>query len=262
MIQQRRGIYLKVGSIFKEWKLNGQTFDFSNYTITSNITLTAVWEKYLIEMVYVQGGTFDMGSNIENVEKPIHQVTLGDYYIGKYEVTQAQWIEIMGNNPSFFKGDNLPVENVSWEDIQEFITRLNEKTGRTYRLPTEAEWEYAARGGNKSQGYLYSGSNNLDDVVWYERNSNYKTHPVGQKQANELGIYDMSGNISEWCNDWYGPYSSSSQTNPTGPSSGSYPIYRGGDFAGDKRYCRVAFRSYSSPGSRFDFLGFRLSLKK
>ena len=218
-------------------------------------------------MVYVEDGTFTMGctseqSNCNSDETP-HQVTLSSYYIGKYEVTQAQWIEIMGDNPSTFKGDNFPVENVSWEDIQEFITKLKEKTGRTYRLPTEAEWEYAARGGNKSQGYLYSGSNNLNDVGWYDDNNSYnRTHPVGEKQANELGIYDMSGNVYEWCSDWYGSYSSSSQTNPTGPSGGSSRVFRGGGWGHNADNCRVAIRYLNKPDSRNNYSGFRLILKK
>ncbi len=174
-------------------------------------------------MVFVEGGTFEMGSNDYDNEKPVHRVTVSDFYIGKYEVTQKEWQEVMGNNPSRNKGDDLPVENVSWNDIQDYLQRLNAKTGGNYRLPTEAELEYAARGGNKSHGYEYSGSNTLDNVAWYYDNSGSKTHSVGTKQPNELGIYDMSGNVWEWCNDWYGEnyYSSSSQNNPQGPSSGS-----------------------------------------
>ena len=164
----------------------------------------------------------------------------------------------MGSNPSKFKGDNLPVEQVSWNDIQEFITKLNTMTGKTFRLPTEAEWEYAARGGNKSKGYKYSGSNTLDNVAWYTNNSSSKTHPVGQKQPNELGLYDMSGNVWEWCQDWYGSYSSSSQTNPTGPSSGSYRVLRGGSWYHFARICRVSYRLNSDPDDRYNLNGFRL----
>ena len=163
-------------------------------------------------MVFVQGGSFQMGSNNgQSDEKPVHSVTVSDFYIVKYEVTQKEWRDIMGSNPSKWKGDNLPVEKVSWDDVQTFIKKLNAKTGLNYRLPTEAEWEYAARGGNKSNGYKYSGSNDIGSVAWYASNSGSKTHSVGQKKPNELGIYDMTGNVWEWCNDWYGDYSSSSQ---------------------------------------------------
>ena len=219
------------------------------------------------DMVYVKGGTFTMGATAEqgsdaySNEKPTHSVTLSDYYIGKYEVTQAQWRAIMGSNPSNFKGDNLPVENVSWNDIQEFIKKLNAQTGKKFRLPTEAEWEYAARGGNQSKGYKYSGSNSISEVAWYDGNSGDKTHPVGQKTPNELGIYDMSGNVWEWCQDWYSSsaYSSSSQTNPTGPSSGSYRVLRGGSWGNYAGYCRVSYRRDDGPAYRSSYCGFRLA---
>ncbi len=216
------------------------------------------------EMVYVKGGTFTMGATAEqgsdayDDEKPTHSVTLSDYYIGKYEVTQAQWRAVMGSNPSHFTGDNNPVEQVSWDDIQQFITKLNAQTGKKFRLPTEAEWEYAARGGNKSKGYKYSGSNNIYNVAWYSDNSSGKTHPVGQKSPNELGIYDMSGNVWEWCQDWKGDYSSSSQTNPTGPSSGSDRVLRGGCWTYRAGSSRVSYRSSSSPSFRSYTSGFRL----
>ena len=221
-----------------------------------------------IDMVRVEAGTFTMGATPEmenpwDGEKPTHQVTLtNDYYIGKYEVTQALWQAVMSNNPSYFKGDNLPVEKVSWNDCQEFISKLNTITGKTFRLPTEAEWEYAARGGKKSKGYQYSGSNNLSDVAWYEDNSGNKTHAVGSKQANELGIYDMSGNVWEWCQDWYGKYSSSSQTNPTGATSGSYRVIRGGSWFNAARYCRSSFRFNGTPVYRRIDLGLRLVLSE
>ena len=221
-----------------------------------------------IDMVRVEAGTFTMGATPEmkdpySDEKPTHQVTLtNDYYIDKYEVTQALWQAVMGNNPSNFKGDNLPVENVSWDDCQEFISKLNRITGKKFRLPTEAEWEYAARGGNKSRGYQYSGSSNLSDVSWYTSNSGRKTHTVGSKQANELGIYDMSGNVWEWCQDWKGTYISSSQVNPTGANSGSYRVIRGGSWIRTARYCRSSCRYSSSPGGRNIGLGLRLILSE
>ena len=221
-----------------------------------------------IDMVRVEAGTFTMGATPEmenpwDGEKPTHQVTLtNDYYIGKYEVTQALWQAVMGNNPSYFKGDNLPVEKVSWNDCQEFISKLNTITGKTFRLPTEAEWEYAARGGKKSRGYQYSGSSNLSDVAWYKDNSGNKTHAVGSKQANELGIYDMSGNVWEWCQDWYGKYSSSSQTNPTGANSGSNRVRRGGGWGGNAWICRSSYRYSYAPGFSNDSLGLRLVLSE
>ena len=227
-----------------------------------------------VEVVYVQGGTFTMGCTFEqgsdcySDETPSHRVTVSSFYIGKYEVTQKLWEAVMGNNPSGFKGGNLPVENVSWDNCQEFILKLNSKTGKTFRLPTEAEWEYAARGGNKSNGYKYSGSNTLRDVAWFGQcngntydngNSGEKTHSVGSKSPNELGIYDMSGNVWEWCSDWYGSYSSGSQTNPTGPSSGSYRVLRGGSWNYRAWRCRVSNRFDYYPDYH-DGFGFRLIL--
>ena len=218
------------------------------------------------EMVRVEGGTFTMGATAEqgsdaySDEKPTHQVTLSSYSIGKTEVTQALWQAVMGSNPSYFKGSNLPVEEVSWEDCQTFIRKLNALTGKTFRLPTEAEWEYAARGGNKSRGYKYSGSNTLSNVAWYDDNSADKTHPVATKASNELGIYDMTGNVWEWCSDWYGSYSSSSQYNPTGSNTGSYRVYRGGSCYNFARYCRISYRNYRTPSNSSYYLGLRLAL--
>ena len=207
------------------------------------------------KMIKVKGGTFQMGSR--SVE---HSVTLSDYYIGETEVTQALWQAVMGSNPSWFKGDNLPVDNVSWKDCQKFIKKLNKLTGRRFALPTEAQWEYAARGGNKSRGYEYSGSNNIDDVAWCYDNNSSQTHPVGTKMANELGLYDMSGNVLEWCSDWYGDYSSSSQTDPTGPSTGSYRVLRGGSWGSVASFCRSPYRGISDPVYRGYDVGFRLVL--
>ena len=214
-------------------------------------------------MIKVEGGMFQMGGNGEYDGKPIHQVTLtNDYYIGETEVTQELWTAVMGSNPSHFTSSNqLPVEMVSWDDCQTFITKLNELTGRTFRLPTEAEWEFAARGGNASKGDTYSGSNTIDEVAWYNSNSSSKTHEVATKTPNELGIYDMSGNVWEWCQDWYGSYSSDAQTNPTGPASGSYRVIRGGCWDDSGYYCRVANRSGGrvSGAGGISRLGFRLA---
>ena len=215
----------------------------------------------------VTGGTFTMGATAEMIgpdgdEKPTHQVMLSSYYMGETEVTQALWTAVMGSNPSRFKGDDLPVESVSWNDCQTFLAKLNALTGRTFRLPTEAEWEYAARGGSKSSGTPYSGSSNLDEVAWYKGNSGSKTHPVKTKKANELGLYDMSGNVWEWCQDWKGSYSSSAQTNPTGPASGSYRVPRGGGWNFDASCCRSSYRFNIAPGDGIYCLGFRLALSE
>ena len=223
-------------------------------------------------MVAVEGGTFTMGASEDdteawNGEKPAHHVTLSNFRIGQTEVTQALWLAVMGSNPSSHTGNiNFPVENVSWEDCQTFINRLNEITGEQFRMPTEAEWEFAARGGNKTHGYLYSGSNDIDDVAWYSGNSGYAgsnlkySHPVGAKDANELGIYDMSGNVSEWCQDWDGAYSNNPQTNPGGPEAGRARIIRGGCYIGEARDCRVSHRSSYPPSSPSVTVGLRLAL--
>lgn len=234
--------------------------DIVNQTFTVN--------RVQFTMVAVEGGTFTMGATSEQGgdadedEKP-HEVTLSDYYIGQTEVTQALWKAVMGSNPSSHKGDNLPVENVSWYDCRVFIQVLNQLTGKQFRLPTEAEWEYAARGGRKSQGYKYAGGNNIGSVAWYKYNSGGNTHPVGMKQPNERGIYDMSGNVWEWCSDWYGDYTSSSLSDPQGPSSGSRRVGRGGCCFNDARYCRVSGRNGYAPGDRNNyFLGLRLSCNR
>ena len=220
-------------------------------------------------MVPVRGGTFTMGATAEQGrdadgdEKPSHQVTLGDYWIGETEVTETLWMAVMGSNPSKNeKGYDYPVEFVSWEDCQKFISKLNALTGETFRLPTEAEWEYAARGGNKSKGYKFAGGNTLGDVAWYDGNSGQAKHPVATKAANELGLYDMSGNVYEWCQDWYSGsyYSSSPTTNPTGPSTGSYRVLRGGGGWDNAGGCRVSYRNYHTPTFRFFNLGLRLAL--
>ena len=258
----------------KTVSLSGVLTTHTSSSVSSGSSLTGytitipVKDGISIDMIRVEAGTFTMGATAEmknpnDDEKPTHRVTLtNDYYIGKYEVTQALWQAVMGKKTSKFKWYNLPVEQVSWDACQKFISKLNRITGKTFRLPTEAEWEYAARGGNKSRGYQYSGSNNLSDVAWYGDNSGNKTHAVGTKQPNELGIYDMSGNVREWCQDWYGVYSSSSQVNPTGANSGSYRVFRGSSWLGSAWGCRSCFRSYNSPDYRGSDLGLRLVLSE
>jgi formylglycine-generating enzyme required for sulfatase activity len=211
-------------------------------------------------MVYVVGGTFQMGSSSgDSDEKPIHTVTISGFFMDKTEVTQAEYRKVMGKNPSDFSGcDDCPVENVSWHDANEYAKKVGK------RLPTEAEWEYAARGGNKSKGYTYSGSNGIDAVGWYYDNSNSKTHPVTQKQPNELGLYDMSGNVWEWCSDWYSDsyYRSSPKNDPQGPNSGSSRVLRGGSWGSYDRFCRVANRGGYNPDGRSNGSGFRLVLSQ
>ena len=224
-------------------------------------TFTETINGLNLKMILVEGGTFAMGSNdgVYN-ERPVHNVTLDSYYIGETEITQAQWRAVMGSNPSSYTGDNRPVENVSWNEAQEFCKKLSALTGKKYVLPTEAQWQYAARGGNKGKGYTYSGSNTIGDVAVYSGNRVSGHSIVKSKKPNELGIYDMSGNVWEWCSDWYKDsyYSSSPKTNPQGPSSGSDRVLRGGSWGNSAGYCRVANRSFSNPSIRSDYNGFRV----
>ena len=246
------GEEISFGTLLKErleFTVNGVTFD----------------------MILVQNGTFSMGA--QNVdpsapnydadawprEAPVHQVTLSDYYIGETEVTQELWSAVMGSNPSHFVSSQKPVEQVTMYDCMMFIDNLNYLTGMNFRLPTEAEWEYAAKGGNMSQGYKYSGSDKLDDVAWYSAGDR-KTHDVKTKAPNELKIFDMSGNVLEWCYDFFGDYSSNSQTNPTGPYSGTDYIVRGGCCLSDAVYCRMTVRNFFNPGGASYGLGMRLAL--
>ena len=253
----------------------------SGATPVDQSTRTFTANGVSFKMIRVDGGTFMMGatseqgSDAESDEKPAHQVTLSTYYMGETEVTQELWQALMDSNPSAV--GQYPVTYVSWDDCQEFITRLNNHTGQNFRLPTEAEWEFAARGGNKRRGYKYSGSNEIDAVAWFVRNSgdfwlshitleddikdnNCDIHKVATKSPNELGLYDMSGNVREWCQDWYGSYISNSQTNPTGPSSGSYRVYRGGSWYDLEDHCRVSDRNSSYRVSSSRYLGLRLAL--
>lgn len=262
-------------------------------TTTENISVSngQVLEKYLqlfrpsfSQMVIIPVGSFTMGctseqSNCNSDENPTHQVTLSAYEIGKYEVTQKEWRTVMGSNPAFFTGDNKPVEQVSWNDIITFCNALSLQEGLTpvytingstvsanwyadgYRLPTEAEWEYAARGGALSTNTRYSGSNIINDVSWFSSNSSSKTHDIGSKSPNQLGIYDMSGNVWEWCWDWYSPnyYTQSIQTDPKGPDAGSGRVLRGGSWYNYAERCRISYRYDSSPSSRNSLNGFRLA---
>ena len=251
-----------------------------NYLVFGVWPWTPVTETFTVngvtfKMIAVEGGTFTMGATAEQGsdaytnEKPTHQVTLSSYSIGETEVTQALWEAVMGTNPSQFTGNlQRPVEKVSWNACQAFIAKLNQMTGKNFRLPTEAEWEYAARGGQLSQGYKYPGSNDVAEVAWFRDNSyavgssspDYGTHPVGTLAPNELGLYDMSGNVSEWCQDFYGTYSSAAQTNPTGPTSGSHRVYRGGSWGVNARYCRVSYRLNYTPTGISSNYGLRLVL--
>ncbi len=217
-------------------------------------------------MIRVEGGTFTMGATPEQEseacdEKPIHQVTLSDYYISQTEVTQALWQAVMGSNPSYYKGNNLPVHTISWDDCQTFIRKLSSLTGLRFTLPTEAQCEYAARGGKKSNRYKYAGSNSIGQVAWYEDNSNSKPHTVATKQPNELGLYDMSGNVWEWCKDWHAwSYSSAAQTNPIGVSSGVLRVHRGGGSNCVAKSCQISYRGKNDPWYKGKFYGLRLVL--
>ncbi|MCB9295324.1 MAG: SUMF1/EgtB/PvdO family nonheme iron enzyme [Lewinellaceae bacterium] len=222
------------------------------------------------EMAYVEGGTFHMGGGDEEAyydEHPVHEVKLDSFYIGRYPVVQALWAAVMEEDASVpAENHEHPVEMVSWEDAQAFIQKLNEVTGRTYRLPTEAEWEYAARGGQKGKGGIYSGSNDPDEVAWYVRNSDGEEKSVGKKKPNELGLFGMSGNVLEWCHDWYsGSYYEECQKqgvveNPQGPAEGVFRVLRGGSWYLEARKCRNSYRHYDPPGSRFTDMGFRLAM--
>ena len=259
--------------------------NFSDETIDFNV------KGVSFKMVRVEHGSFMMGAVNSNLdERPMHRVTLtSDYYIGETQVTQALWEAVMGDNPSYsegddpleilreivggssnssyFRGGDLPVESVSWDVCQEFIKKLNQKlskqlAGWRFELPTEAEWEYAARGGNKSNGFEFAGSNNIDYVAWYKGNSNSHTHPVKTKRPNVLGLYDMSGNVMEWCSDWHNDvyYHVSPSSNPPGPNWGKERVLRGGSFANDSKFCRISCRAHNFPDYREKFIGFRLVL--
>jgi len=264
----------EIGSTDWEYYSNGQKRVERNYKDGKEDGKWTYWNEdgreifpIIPEFVAVKGGTFQMGSNSGRIdEKPVHSVTVSDFNISKTEVTFEQYdafCDAIGRDKPDDEGwgrGNRPVIYVDWQDAFDYCEWMSKTTGETYRLPTEAEWEYAARGGSKSKGYTYSGGNNLYAVAWYDNNSRDKTHPVAQKQPNELGLYDMSGNVYEWCSDWYGDYSSSPQTDPQGSNSEEYRVLRGGGWLHHDSGCRVAFRLGYSPDGRYNFYGFRLVL--
>ena len=250
-----------------------QTYQQPTYSQTPQSYVEDAGYGLNMKMIYVEGGSFRMGATPEqggdasNNESPVHTVRLDSYYIAECEVTQAQWEKIMGTT-IYQQRDKANTQwnicgvgamyYVSWEEAQAFCRELSAKTGKTYLLPTEAQWEYAARGGNKSKGYKYSGSYAIDAVAWYKSNSGSATHWVKEKRANELGLYDMSGNVYEWCSDWYGSYSSSEQSNPAGAGSGQRRVLRGGSWYHNAGNCRVSDRNNETPSNRFSDVGFRV----
>ncbi len=249
--------------------INSQELNRNNLTNASFILEKSnldVYQNFLNNMVNIEGGSLAMGceKNYCDIdEKPLHNVKLRSFQMSKYEVTQAQWGAVMGTNPSYNKGcDSCPVENVSWNDIKRFLSEINKQTGKRFRLPTEAEWEFAAKGGSNSLGYFYSGSNYIQNVAWYgDENSKMRTQVVGQLAPNELGLYDMTGNVREWCSDWYGEnyYRSSPKSNPRGPGSGLFRVVRGGSMYHGFFGYRVTSRLWENPGNRSRFIGFRLA---
>ena len=250
--------------------INDVTFLIDFILAGRTIEIIEVTPTVKIKMVKIEGGSFMMGASDSQEgdaapwQVPQHKVTVGSFLIGQTEVTQELWQAVMGSNPSRFTDELRPVEGVNWHDCQQFITRLRAMTGRDFRLPSEAEWEFAARGGNKGKGYTYSGSNDATKVSWWGYNilasGDCTTHPVGMLAANELGIHDMSGNVWEWCQDWFAPYSAVEQTNPTGAATGTCKILRGGCWSGESRYCRVWERFYFAPELKGDIIGLRLAL--
>lgn len=245
---------------------------FNSLRAQDSVVRVQVADGVEMEMVWVEGGSFTMGSNATPkgvkltyaLARPEHRVTVDGYFIGRYEVTQGLWQAVMGENPSKFKGSaNLPVESVSWTEAQEFAMRLSQMTGRRFRLPSEAEWEYAARGGSKSQRNPYAGCNRnqLDNHGWYCVNSDGTTHAVGQLQPNELGLYDMSGNVAEWCQDWVEAYTSEEQTNPRGPRQGENRVLRGGHYNSTSAACTVYDRGWYLPSGKYELYGLRIVME-
>lgn len=253
-------LYKVIASLIVLFSLMGIISE--NYGQTINIDIRGV----NFEMIYVEGGTFQMGRTFDDGEgcnpDSVYTVELSDYYISKTEVTQELWETLMDKNPSKNEGAQLPVEGVSWHDCCVFVNKLSRIKWQEFRLPTEAEWEYAARGGNKSKGYKYSGGNNIDSVAWYNANSMDKTHPVATKRANELGIHDMSGNVMEWCNDIHGDYIHKNKRNPKGAANGVNRVFRGSSYWGNDDQCSVTYRDNAHPELKCLLFGFRLVLIK
>lgn len=250
-----------------ESKENTFVTDAINFKEVDSIIKIVKIKDIMFKMILVKGDTYVMGATLlqggENKDEQVtHNVTLGDFYICTTQVTQELWNAIIGNNPSKIKDKNLPVTNVSWNDCQDFIKRLNDITGMKFRLPTEAEWEFAARGGQtgKLNGYKYSGSNTITNIMWYSKNSGNRPHEVSSKQSNELGLFDMSGNVWEWCSDWYASYDTSLSFNPKGPINGIEKVCRGGSFMSEAKECRVSIREKDLPNEISEDVGFRIVL--
>ena len=259
-------------ALFASLLVNFHFSHFNSLRAQDSVVRVQVADGVEMEMVWVEGGSFTMGSNATPkgvkltyaLARPEHRVTVDGYFIGRYEVTQGLWQAVMGENPSKFKGSvNLPVESVSWTEAQEFAMRLSQMTGRRFRLPSEAEWEYAARGGSKSQRNPYAGCNRnqLDNHGWYCVNSDGATHAVGQLQPNELGLYDMSGNVAEWCQDWVEAYTAEEQTNPRGPRQGENRVLRGGHYNSTSAACTVYDRGWYLPSGKYELYGLRIVME-
>lgn len=244
---------------------------FSHASAQDSVVRVDLPDGQRMELVWVEGGTFTMGSNdARGVDKryestrPEHTVGVGGCYMGRYEVTQGQWRAVMGENPSHFTGnDSLPVEQVTWADAQRFVTLLSQLTGFLFRLPTEAEWEYAARGGNRADGQPYAGCdrNHLPEYAWFCVNSEGHTHPVGRLKPNALGLYDMGGNVAEWCSDWMAPYMEAAQKDPRGPKEGDSRVLRGGHYNSTSPGCAVFDRGWYVPTGKTEYYGLRVAME-
>ncbi|MDI9337151.1 MAG: SUMF1/EgtB/PvdO family nonheme iron enzyme [Alphaproteobacteria bacterium] len=228
--------------------------------------------NFIENFIFVKGGVFSMGSDLtlfnndeldNDFETPSQIVHIDDFYISKYCVTQSVWVSVMNHNPSCFKNqpnnESFPVEQVSWKDCQLFLSKLNNLKHINLRLPTEAEWEFAAKGGHESLGYKYAGSNEIKEVAWYHQNSKCTTHPIGLKIPNELGLFDMSGNVWEWCADWFDVYNPDAKINPSGPIKGADKVLKGGSWLGNDKECRITNRNFDKPTGKRSNTGFRIA---